>query len=170
MWYLHTAKCEHRWSLWWLALVSLVHTGWSFLTANIRRYPKEDRKGDRVLCPALQLYLPLLSLLPTSPCPVCLVKWSTLYQILPITWLDLEEEKRAQVFSRSHVAGEFWEVKPPERSPNCSKKEQSSQETECPGRMETVSGERPCSRSHRSCESGPRTQSWVFPDCEDLRH
>lgn len=124
--------------------------------------PEGDRKGDRLPCPALQLYLAPFSLLLTRPCPVCHAKRSTLYQILLMTWLDLEAEKRAQAFSRSYVAREFWEAKSSEHSLRGSKKEQGSQETECPGRMEMVSREPLCSRSYCSCECGPRLKPGSF--------
>lgn len=88
--------------------------GWSFLTPNIVQYLKEERKGDRVLSLALKVYLPLPSFLHLA-LPRCLARWRILCQILPITWLDPEVERQAQDFSRSRVAGEFWEVEPSER-------------------------------------------------------
>lgn len=131
--YLHKAKCEQRWSLWWPALVSYVHIGWSFLTPNILQDPKEDA----VSCS---------SAVPFSPLPPPHLALPSIRSKMVYTLANLADDlvrprgrETGQAFSRSCAARELWEAKPSQHSPSCSKNEQSSQETECPGRMEIVS-------------------------------
>ena len=45
--YLHEVKWEQKRSLWWLVLVSLFHTEWSFLTPQDPQTPEGGEEGDR---------------------------------------------------------------------------------------------------------------------------
>ena len=63
--YLHEVKWEQKRSLWWLVLVSLFHTEWSFLTPQGPQTP-EGGEGTEPQYPVLHLCL-LLSFLPSVP-------------------------------------------------------------------------------------------------------
>lgn len=52
---------------------------------HLLKYLKEDRKGDKMLCPVFYLYLSLFLFLPICPCPFYQTKWYVPYQFLMMT-------------------------------------------------------------------------------------